>query len=146
MKNKTTSRKPPARPDVCRKCRSRCCRYLCFEIDRPESYEDFENARWFLMHKGVSIHIEENGDWYMAITNRCRNLTRDNLCRDYDNRPLICRSYSVEGCDFTKGDYEYSMLFKTPRQLEDYARKQLGEAVFRRGRARALAAAGGRKR
>ena len=124
---------------TCKECGARCCRYFCFEIDKPTSFEEFENVRWFLMHEGVAVHIDTDGDWYIAIINRCRNLLPNLRCRQYSRRPLICRSYNIEGCDFTQGNYEYQALFTTPEQIENYARMKLGPARHDRIRKKAYA-------
>ncbi len=123
---------------VCQRCRAKCCRYFCFEIDEPESFADFEDIRWYLFHEGVTVHIDE-GDWYISIENRCKVLDEDDLCLAYDDRPLICRKYDPPDCDDSAGDYEYDELFTSPEQLEAYARKTLGEKPYKRARDRARA-------
>ncbi len=117
---------------MCKECGARCCRYFCFEIDRPTSFEEFENVRWFLMHEGVVVHIDTEGDWYIAIANKCKNLLPSLRCRRYSRRPLICRQYNIDGCDFMQGNYEYQALFTTPDQIENYARMKLGPARYGR--------------
>jgi Fe-S-cluster containining protein len=124
---------------TCESCGARCCRYFCFEIDTPGSYEEFENARWYLMHEGVTVHIDLEGDWYIAIANRCLNLDEGNRCLQYAERPLICRKYDIDGCDFTKGNYEYIALFTKPDHIEQYARAKLGPARFDKIKAAARA-------
>jgi Fe-S-cluster containining protein len=111
----------------CSRCGAKCCTYFCFQLDTPESYEEFENIRWFLCHQGVTVHIDQ-GDWYIAIANRCLKLDDDGRCTIYEDRPVICRSYSTDGCDFTGGDYDYDQLFTSPEQIDDYARQTLGKA------------------
>ena len=128
--------------EMCQKCGAKCCKYFCFQIDEPDCYEEFEDVRWYLCHKGVSVHIDE-GDWYISIENRCINLRRDDTCKMYDNRPTICRKYDTENCDQTGGDYGYDEEFKTPDEVEAYARKTLGEAKFERDRAKMRAKLGG---
>jgi Fe-S-cluster containining protein len=110
----------------CSRCNALCCRYFCFEIDEPESVGEFEDVRWFLLHEGVSVHVDE-GDWYISIMNPCSRLGEDNRCEIYEDRPLICRKYSPDNCDATGGEYEYDEMFQTPEQLEAYARKTLGK-------------------
>jgi len=122
----------------CRECGAKCCKYFCFEIDKPETYEEFEDVRWYLCHKDVSIHIDE-GDWYMFVANRCRFLRPNHLCAIYDDRPLICRDYTQDNCDHIPGEYDYDKLFETPEQLEAYARKVLGKKKFEAARAKARA-------
>jgi len=115
--------------EMCRQCNGKCCRYFCFQIDEPDTFEEYENLRWFILHKGITIHIDE-GDWYISIENECRNLTADGRCSDYAHRPMICRSYSSEGCDATGGDYEYEELFTTADEIAAYARKKLGPQKY----------------
>lgn len=114
---------------LCRQCQAKCCRYFCFQIDTPESFEEFENLRWFLLHEGIGIHIDE-GNWFISIDNKCRNLAADGRCVDYANRPVICRQYHTDGCDATSGDYEYDELFTSAEQIAAYARKKLGGAKY----------------
>jgi Fe-S-cluster containining protein len=123
---------------VCQRCGAKCCRYFCFQIDTPDSYEEYEDIRWYLAHRNISVHID-GGDWYISIQNRCKYLGPDNRCRRYDNRPLICRDYSMDTCDRTQGDYGYEAEFHSPEELEAYARRQMGEGAFEKARAKALA-------
>jgi Fe-S-cluster containining protein len=116
-------------PQPCDKCKALCCQYFCFEIDEPDDYEEFEDIRWYLCHDGVSVHIEDNGDWYIQIENRCLKLDEDNRCTIYEDRPLICRSYG-DDCEITGNDYGYIEDFKTPEQLDAYARKTLGDEEY----------------
>ena len=128
---------------MCRQCQSKCCRYFCFEIDEPEDFEEFENLRWFVLHEGISVHVDE-GKWFISIDNKCRNLAEDGRCTDYENRPLICRKYTTDGCDATGGDYEYDELFTTAEQVAKYARKKLGKKKYDKQWARMCGHVGGR--
>jgi len=125
---------------ICRKCGAQCCRYFCFQIDEPDDFEEFDDIRWYLCHEGISVHIDE-GDWYISIPNKCKMLTRDNRCSIYPDRPLICRKYDTDNCDYTQGDYGYDEEFQTPEELDAYARKTLGEKEYERQKARARAKA-----
>ncbi len=118
---------------TCRECGSKCCTYFCFEIDEPDTYEEFDDVRWYLNHEGVSVHIDE-GDWYISIASRCKMLARDARCLIYADRPLICRKYDPAKCDFAPGDYGYEELFLTGEQLEAYARDTLGEEEYERAK------------
>lgn len=120
----------------CEKCGARCCRYFCFEIEKPDTFEQFENVRWYLMHKNVSIHIDTEGDWYIRVDNRCNHLVQTPQgprCDDYANRPNVCRRFSPEECDFTQGEYEVEELFNKPEELAAYARRMLGEIAWQEG-------------
>jgi len=122
----------------CRECGARCCRYFCFEIDEPDSYEEFDDIRWYLYHEGISVHIDE-GTWYISIANRCKMLDQDDRCTIYGERPLICRTYDPATCDYTDEDYGYDEEFLTPEEIERYAREKLGEAAYERAKAEARA-------
>jgi hypothetical protein len=121
---------------LCRQCRAKCCRYFCFQIDTPESFEEFENLRWFLLHEGIGIHVDE-GNWFISIDNKCRRLADDGRCEDYAGRPVICRQYDTDGCDATSGEYEYDELFTSAEQIAAHARKKLGAAKYDKAWARA---------
>jgi len=125
---------------LCRKCGAQCCRYFCFEIDAPDGFEEFDDIRWFLVHEGISVHIDE-GDWYISIANRCKMLDESNRCIAYADRPLICRRYDSDSCDATAGDYGYDALFETPEEIEEYARKVMGEEKYEREKQKARAKA-----
>ena len=127
----------------CHRC-ARCCRYFCFEIDRPDTYEEFEDIRWYLCHEGVSIHIDE-GDWFMSIENRCKMLGQDEICTIYSQRPLICSTYDPHSCDYTDDEYGYDEEFLTPEEIEQYARRKLGDAAYDQAKARAWAAVNDKK-
>ena len=114
----------------CQECGGKCCEYFCFEIDEPDDYEEFEDVRWYLCHEGVTVHIDDEGDWYISLANRCTMLDENNTCRAYDSRPLICRKYDPETCDFTDEDYDYQAEFNRPEELDAYARKTLGGEVY----------------
>ena len=116
----------------CVKCGAKCCQYFCFEIDAPENYEQFEDVRWYLCHADTRVHVDEDGDWYIQLANRCNKLSDDNRCMIYEDRPLICRSYSHENCEDTGADYGYQHEFETPEQLDAYAIKTLGKTAYER--------------
>jgi Fe-S-cluster containining protein len=129
--------------EQCRTCNALCCRYFCFQIDAPGTFEEFDDIRWYLLHEGITVHIDE-GDWYISIENPCKALGPDKRCKIYKDRPLICRNYSLVNCDQALGDYEYDALFKTPEDIEEYARKILGAAEYERAKAQARAKARGK--
>jgi Fe-S-cluster containining protein len=120
----------------CKECGGKCCHYFCFQIDTPDDFEQFENIRWFLLHEGISVHVED-GDWYISVANRCKALSADGQCTAYEDRPLICRRYATDNCDHTGSDYEFQEHFRTPEELARYARKTLGEKAFDRAQEKA---------
>ncbi len=84
---------------VCSKCKGLCCRYITVEIDPPEDEEDLDNIRWYMIHKGVSILIEDE-KWYVKMDGRCQHLLPNSRCGIYDSRPQACRDYDTDNCDY----------------------------------------------
>lgn len=118
---------------LCEHCTGECCNYIALPIDEPENKRDFDDMRWYLMHEGITVFVEE-GDWYVQFRARCRNLQPDFRCGIYETRPKICREYKAGDCDYGGGDYSYDHLFTKPEQIEAYAKEQLKRAPSKRRR------------
>ena len=103
-------------------CNSKCCRYICLEIDAPRTSEDFEEIKWFLCHEGVSV-FKSDGDWHLQVEVPCKHLNEDNLCDDYGNRPGVCREYEDNECEY--GGMEYELYFDNRWDFERYLKKRL---------------------
>jgi Fe-S-cluster containining protein len=105
---------------LCSRCNGLCCRYFALPVDKPKTEADYDDIRWFLAHKGISVFVED-GDWYVNVKNKCRHLCdTKNKCRIYEKRPRICRRYNVKDCDLTEGDYDYKLHFTDDKQMEEY--------------------------
>ena len=113
---------------LCEHCTAACCRYLAIEIDEPKSARDFDDIRWYVMHEGISVFVED-GDWYIQIQTRCKNLGDDNRCRIYDSRPEICREYEPGQCDYSTRPTGYELLFTHVSQVETFFEKKTGRAL-----------------
>ena len=113
---------------VCEHCAAACCRYLALPLDRPSSARDYDDIRWYLMHEGVTVFVED-GDWFVQYPARCKNVGADNLCLIYDTRPGICGAYEPDACDYTGGEYGYDHLFTHPKQVEEYYFKKTGKKL-----------------
>ena len=113
---------------LCEHCPAACCRYLALPLDKPTSARDYDDIRWYLMHQGVSVFVEE-GDWYIQYQTTCKKLGPDNLCTIYETRPAICREYQPNGCDYSGGSYGYDHLFTHPKQIEQYYHKRTGKKL-----------------
>ena len=109
---------------LCEHCSGLCCRYIALPIDEPDTKEEFDDVRWYLLHGGVSIFVED-GDWYINIETACRHLQPDNRCGIYETRPKICRDYSTDSCEYHAGEYGYDRHFLTPENLVEYERDVL---------------------
>jgi len=109
-----------AKKNQCDKCTGLCCRYFALPIDTPEDRGDYDDIRWYLAHKNITVFVEK-GDWYINIKNKCKYLSeKDYHCRIYDKRPRICRQYRHADCDFVKGEYDYKLHFTNDKEMEEY--------------------------
>jgi Fe-S-cluster containining protein len=132
--------------NLCEHCSGMCCRYLALPIDAPEDREEFDDIRWYLLHKGVSVFVED-GEWYLYMAADCRHLQPDFRCGIYETRPRICREYSTENCDYHSGDYGWEQHFTCPEHLDEYAQEYFSKQRKRRTRSsRANESRAGRKR
>ena len=131
----------------CHECSALCCRYYALQIDTPETEEDFEALRWYLMHGSTWIWVDE-GDWYLQVEQVCTNLGPGNECLVYDTRPQICREYGLPEvshgedeppCDYFAADARHDLEFRAPAEIERYARRVL-EARARARKRRSEAA------
>ncbi len=135
----------------CDRCEARCCRYFALEIDRPATPEDHETIRWYLVHEGTSVWVDE-GRWFLEVRNECRHLGADFTCRIYDARPRICREYGAPGspdrCERFERDLEFDLRFDCAGAFEAWSREALRareERLRRRREARRRRAAGPRE-
>ncbi len=118
-----------AKKSLCDKCTGLCCRYFALPIETPEDREDYDDIRWYLCHKNVSVFVED-GDWYINLKNKCRHLSeKDYKCKIYAKRPKICRGYTVKDCDFVEGDYDYELHFTNDKQMEEYIKVKFGNNI-----------------
>jgi uncharacterized protein len=113
---------PPGRV-LCEYCAAKCCRYFALPIETPESFEDLEFIRWYLLHDRASV-FQEDGDWYLLVHTTCKHLQADNRCGIYETRPKICRDYTTDNCEYDD-DWTYDFYLETAEQVAEYA-----EAVY----------------
>ena len=126
---KPSRREVPAGKCLCDYCSAKCCRYFALPFDRPTTWKEFDQMRWFLLHERAAVFVE-NGDWYVLVYNVCRHLQADNRCGIYETRPQICRDYSTRNCEY-EDSWVSDHYWELPEQVEEYAEAVLGP---RRGR------------
>lgn len=125
-----------AKKVLCDDCTGLCCRYFALPIDTPKSKGDYDDIRWFLCHKGITVFVED-GDWYINIKNKCRHLSpKDHKCKIYSKRPRICRQYRHSSCDYVEGEYDYEMHFTSDREMEEYIKVKFGNNKTEKRKAR----------
>lgn len=120
---------------LCEHCTGYCCRYIALPIDTPTERSEIDFVRWYLLHEGVSVFIED-GDWYITFQANCRRLLPDNRCGIYATRPKICRDYTTDNCDYHSGDYGWEHHFTCPEHLDDYVAAHFVEKKPARGKKR----------
>jgi len=128
----------------CDECSGLCCRYFALPIDTPEDKADYDDIRWYLCHKKVTVFVEK-GDWYINIENKCRHLTKDNKCDIYNKRPRICRGYRHDTCDFVEGEYDYELHFTNDKQMDEYIKIKFGNNKSEKAKAKAKRKGKGKK-
>lgn len=112
----------PARVS-CDACPAMCCRYVATEIDAPTTQREYDNVRWYLMHRDVYVFIDVDDDWYLEFSTPCDNLDADNRCAIYANRPRICRDHGDNDdvvCEFHSDDEPHKIRFKNAAQFETW--------------------------
>lgn len=124
-----TSAKPkreaiPAGEVLCAYCSAKCCRYFALPLETPDTYEEFEFIRWYLLHEHATVFTED-GTWYLLVHTTCKHLQPDNRCGIYETRPQVCRDYSTTDCEY-EDDWVYDHYFETPEQVEEYIEAILG--------------------
>ena len=91
---------------ACKKC-GMCCMTcdIIFEKITPESQEGvMDRLRWLNLHRcDCQIATKEDGFKYsmLRIPLTCTKLdhnkkTGEFFCKDYENRPILCRTYLCE--------------------------------------------------
>lgn len=112
-----------------------CCRYVAIEIDKPTTKKDFENIRWYLLHRSISIIIDWEGAWLIQFDTPCEWL-QDGKCTHYSLRPEICREYDPSECERYLTTQSHKILMKTEADLQTYlAEREVKLAARRLARA-----------
>ncbi|KMQ49560.1 hypothetical protein CHISP_3518 [Chitinispirillum alkaliphilum] len=116
----------------CEKCDAYCCRHIAVQIDTPETENDFDIIRWYLLHHNVWVSIDHDDNWILEFKTPCRNITENFLCGDYQNRPSICREYPQEEelCEKETGEPSYTSLFTCLEEFEEYLRENRNKTLI----------------
>jgi len=118
---------------LCDQCVALCCRYYALSLDKPEKKRDFDDMRWYILHEDSIIFVED-GEWYLQVNRKCRQLLPDNRCGIYENWPAICREYKTDACDWHADAYDYEHVFTEPEQIEQFAKEYLANKRKQRRR------------
>lgn len=111
---------------LCDRCDAKCCKYVCIELEKPETKEDFDWLRFYVMHKNIHVTLDVAGQWALVFDTPCSFL-EGSKCGMYDNtRPSACLQMKPPYCDYTASPESF-VRFDTPEQLEAYATLQRGQ-------------------
>jgi Fe-S-cluster containining protein len=106
----------------CEGC-TKCCNYVALEIDEPETKEDFDEIRWFLLHKDIWVFIDHDDSWNLQFNTMCEKMGKDGWCNYYEKRPHICRQHSPDNCEkFGEGD-SFKVMWKSIEEFNDWMGK-----------------------
>ncbi|MBW2968848.1 YkgJ family cysteine cluster protein [Candidatus Woesearchaeota archaeon] len=109
---------------TCEECGAKCCRYIAVEMDEPDCLDDWDKIKWLLMHEGVSVYLDNDGDWIVEVTTKCKNLGDDNKCKIYDTRPDLCRDHDAETCVMNGEGKAEVVIFKSPEEVDKYLKEK----------------------
>ena len=129
MSSTDSSRKTGTEPDAlallpCVACEAKCCKYVAVEIDKPTTKRDYDQIRWYLLHKHMKVFVDHDHDWFLEFETECEALGGHALCRIYDARPQICRDHGwpVGSCEHFADPYLH--LWTTPGAFEAWLDEQ----------------------
>jgi Fe-S-cluster containining protein len=127
----------------CAACAALCCRYLATEIDPPRTKRDYDDVRWYLLHRGVSVFLDAAGSWFLAFDSPCLELDADGRCRRYAVRPRLCREHGRPPNACEHDGPLYSVRFATVTEFEHWLDAQGIDWRYRSARRRSAARAPG---
>ena len=118
----TKAMSKPLDKSLCGECGAACCRYVALQIDVPTCKRDYDNIRWYLLHRGVRVFVDHAGDWYVEFESECTALASGHRCARYEDRPQICREHGEDGsaCEFMPGGEPYKVRFSAIEEFERY--------------------------
>ncbi len=115
-----------------------CCRYVSLPIPRPRTRRDFDEIRWYVLHRGVSVYVDWEGDWMIQFDSPCAWL-KDGRCVHYELRPEICRDYDPAECERYVPAPAEKLLIRNEADLERYLEEREARLAARRKPSRAAA-------
>jgi Fe-S-cluster containining protein len=109
---------------LCMKCDAGCCRTVAVEWQKPTSRKDWEQVRWLVAHKNISVYLDHDDDWLIEFKTDCTHLDKNNRCLIYDNRMPICREHPADSCEMA-GEEEYFVeMYRTTEDVDRVIKKR----------------------
>ncbi len=119
--------KPP-----CKKCDSKCCKYIAIEIDRPITKIACDHIMWYLHHENVNIFVDHDKKWHVEFRTPCERQGKNNECSIYETRPKLCEEHGTEEADCEYFDAPYTEYFSSVSELEEFLDAKKMDWRFRR--------------
>ena len=69
---------------LCEYCTAKCCRYFALPIETPDTFEDLEYLRWYMLHDRATV-FKEDDDWYLLVH---ANIFSPTICVGFMKRVL----------------------------------------------------------
>ncbi len=111
---------------TCDKCPDAgCCRDVTVGIDDPETIQDWDEIRWMIAHKNVSVYQDNEEDWVVEFRTDCTKLNEDNTCKIYQKRPKMCRDHENDNCIYNGEGDVHLIRFDTIEQVEEHIKNQI---------------------
>lgn len=108
----------------CLVCLADCCKEVAVAINPPKSKADWDEIKWLVAHKNVSVYKDFENDWLVEFVTPCEKLNEQNRCTIYKKRPSICKDHSFENCIKTDPHNYSKILFKNLEDVEKYLKKK----------------------
>jgi Fe-S-cluster containining protein len=106
----------------CEKCGAICCKHVALEIDKPTTKAEFDNIRWYLLHKEIEVFIDNDGCWNIKFETPCTQLDGKGRCLIYEDRPHLCMGYPPGNgeCEYEGDDPYFRERFTSVGDFERY--------------------------
>ena len=104
---------------------SSCCKDVTVEIDEPTTVEDWDEIRWMVSHKNVSVYQDNEEDWVVEFKTPCAKLDESGKCTVYDKRPDICRGHDLDTCVYNGEGDTHLVRFETVEDVEKYIKENV---------------------
>jgi len=118
-----TEAQPVGIDSKCARCKqSICCNSINQKIPTPKSIYDFDHLLWQVSHESINVFKDADG-WFLHIHTACAHLGAGGVCQIYEQRPMVCRAYDNDYCEFDESIESASEhFFSSYEQLEKYCR------------------------
>ena len=116
----------------CFDCNQMCCRTTVIEVDPPRSIRDYSDLLFYLYHFDTEVVVAKNSgkkEWFVEFMSPCRFLT-DGRCEIYEKRPLVCREYDMDGCEFNRP--KAFTYIRTPDEFFQYLERKGPKRILKK--------------